>query len=183
MEKAGRRPLPTTYSAGFTRRALETLDGFDETFPFRITGCGPLLEARQAGEPFACTEGRVAHTHRDRWSAYFRLKMSRGKWRHRVLRKFPEMGLSDGYTPQAMKLQMLMSPLLVQAPLLSLTAADALFCQAACVSGSDSAPGKGGRRKRPRDAATDSVFCCGGRGSGRGLLLGFLEGRQNLFAP
>lgn len=122
MEKAGRTTLADTYSAGFTRRALETLDGFDETFPLPDHEDVDLSWrlVRAGGTIRFVPKAGVAHTHRDRWSAYFRLKMSRGKWRHRVLRKFPEMALSDGYTPQAMKLQMLMSPLLVPAALLSL---------------------------------------------------------------
>jgi GT2 family glycosyltransferase len=122
MEKAGRITLADTYSAGFTRQALEALGGFDETFPvpdhedvdlsWRLVGAGGTIR-------FVPKAG-VAHTHRDRWSAYFRLKMSRGKWRHRVLRKFPEKALTDGYTPQTLKLQMLMSPMVLPAALISL---------------------------------------------------------------
>ncbi len=121
MNRAGRVTLADTYSAGFTREALESLGGFDETFPvpdhedvdlsWRLVGSGGSIRF--------VPEAGVAHTHRERWGAYFMLKMSRGRWRHRVLRKFPEMALSDGYTPQAMKFQMLMSPLVLPAALLS----------------------------------------------------------------
>ncbi len=107
--------LADTYSAGFRRSCLERLDGFDETFPlpdhedvdlsWRLTGSG----GRIAFVP----DARVRHTHRSTWKSYFRMKMSRGKWRIILVKNFPSMIISDGYTPQMLKFQMLLAPVIL----------------------------------------------------------------------
>jgi len=114
MGKAREVTIADTYSAGFTRESLESLGGFDETFPVPdhedVDLSWRLLE--KGGRIRFVPDAGVAHTHRPGWVAYFRLKMSRGRWRLKVLRKFPSMARSDGYTPQTMKVQMLLAPLL-----------------------------------------------------------------------
>lgn len=117
IRKARRVTIADTYSAGFTREILERTGGFDESFPvpdhedvdlsWRLLGAGGTI-------CFVPGAG-VAHTHRSSWSAYFMLKMSRGTWRLRVLGGCPGMALRDGYTPQAMKLQMALGPLILPA--------------------------------------------------------------------
>lgn len=117
IAKAGRVTMADTYSAGFTREMLERTGGFDESFPVPdhedVDLSWRLLDA--GGTICFVPAAGVAHTHRSRWSAYFMLKMSRGRWRLRVLADFPGMALADGYTPQAMKLQMVLAPLLIPA--------------------------------------------------------------------
>ena len=111
MKNAVTIHLADTYSAGFRRDWLEKLEGFDESFPlpehedvdlsWRLTGAG--------GKIGFAAEARVAHTHKPGWIAYFKMKFRRGKWRMMLIRKFPARAVSDGYTPQTMKLQMLLS--------------------------------------------------------------------------
>jgi len=103
-----------TYSAGFRRSVLEEAGGFDESFPvadhedvdlsYRLARAGKRLVFRP--------DALVEHTHRETWRGYWRLKLSRGRWRLRVLRDFPRKAFRDSYTPLCMKLQVLLVPLL-----------------------------------------------------------------------
>ncbi len=106
--------LVDTYSAGFTRRALEAMDGFDESFPlpdhedvdlsYRMKAAGMDLRF----EP----EALVRHRHRDTWIGYFRTKVSRGRWRTKVLRRFPRKVGGGAYTPLGLKAQIALCALL-----------------------------------------------------------------------
>jgi len=99
-----------TYSAGYRRSVLEKTGGFDETFPFpdhedvdlsyRMVRDGYVLHFAPAA--------KVSHTHRKTWTAYCRMKYSRGRWRMKVLRKFPGKAGADSYTPLCLKLQILL---------------------------------------------------------------------------
>lgn len=117
MLKASEVTIADTYSAGFTRESLELTGGFDETFPVPdhedVDLSWRLLKA--GGRIRFVPGAGVAHTHRPGWVAYFRLKTGRGRWRLKVLGKFPAMARSDGYTPQSMKVQMLLGPLVAPA--------------------------------------------------------------------
>lgn len=102
--------LADTYSAGFRKSSLEELGGFDEGFPFPehedVDLSWRLI--RQGGKIGFIPGARVAHTHRRTWREYFDLKLRRGKWRVMLVKGFPEMAVNDGYTPHAMKLQMIL---------------------------------------------------------------------------
>ncbi len=114
LSKHGDTDLVDTYSAAFRREALERAAGFDESFPapdhedvdlsYRMKAMGMNLMF----EPDAL----VAHTHRDSWGAYFRMKVSRGRWRMKVLRKFPDKAGGGFYTPFTLKLQIILCMLL-----------------------------------------------------------------------
>ncbi len=101
--------LVDTYSAGFTRHAMEAVDGFDESFPFPDHEDMDLsYKMQEKGFKFAFVpEARVLHSHRATWKAYFRMKVSRGRWRIRVVRRFLSKAVKDSYTPSALKLQMI----------------------------------------------------------------------------
>lgn len=111
MKRAGTIHLADTYSAGFRREWLEKLGGFDESFPlpehedvdlsWRLSASG--------GQIGFVPGARVAHVHRKSWTAYFKMKYRRGQWRIMLIRKFPARAVKDGYTPQTLKLQMLLS--------------------------------------------------------------------------
>jgi GT2 family glycosyltransferase len=111
MSRAAVVYLADTYSAGFRRSWLEKLGGFDESFPLPEHEDVDLSwRLTEAGGKIGFVPGaRVAHAHRATWKDYFRLKYRRGKWRIILVRKFPARVLTDGYTPQTMKLQMLLS--------------------------------------------------------------------------
>ncbi len=103
--------LADTYSAGFRKSWLEKLDGFNENFPlpehedvdlsWRFVQLGGHIGFEVAA--------RVEHRHRDSWIAYFKTKFRRGKWRAMLIKSYPSRAVSDGYTPQTLKLQMLSS--------------------------------------------------------------------------
>jgi len=109
-----------TYSAGYRRSVLESTGGFDESFPFpdhedidlscRMTGEGYVLRFA----PLA----KVSHRHRETWGKYFRMKFSRGRWRMKVVKRYPRRAGTDTYTPKCMKLQIILCPLLVPVLLL-----------------------------------------------------------------
>ena len=56
-------------------------------------------------------EAQVYHQHAQSWPGYFRTKMGRGFWRIMVYRRYPGKALKDSYTPQVLKLQILLAPL------------------------------------------------------------------------
>ncbi|OPL19532.1 MAG: hypothetical protein AVO35_10235 [Candidatus Aegiribacteria sp. MLS_C] len=103
-----------TYSAGYRREALEVSKGFDESFPFpdhEDVDLSYRLESMGMALRFA-PDARVSHTHRATWSSYFRMKYGRGRWKTRVLRRYPAKAGSDTYTPRCLRLQILMCLLL-----------------------------------------------------------------------
>lgn len=115
-----------TYSAGYRRSVLESTGGFDESFPFPDHE-DIDLSCRMAGEGYLlrfAPEAKVSHRHRETWRAYFRMKFSRGRWRMKIVRRYPRKAGTDTYTPLCMKLQIILCPLL--APALLLLFADPL---------------------------------------------------------
>jgi GT2 family glycosyltransferase len=106
--------LVDTYSAGYRREALERTGGFDQSFPFpdhedvdlsyRLASMGCVMK-------FA-PDARVGHRHRSSWRAYFGMKHGRGRWRTRILRRFPKKAGSDSYTPSCLRLQIVLCLLL-----------------------------------------------------------------------
>ncbi|MEK6531947.1 MAG: glycosyltransferase [Deltaproteobacteria bacterium] len=105
-----------TYSAGFRREVFLGLNGFDEKFPvannedtelsYRMSSKG----MKMVFNPNAV----VAHlNHPDSLKRYARIKFWRGYWRMVVYRRFPGKMLKDAYTPQMLKLQILLLPLML----------------------------------------------------------------------
>jgi glycosyltransferase involved in cell wall biosynthesis len=107
--------LVDTYSACFTREALESVSGFDESFPLPDHEDVDLsYRLRAAGHKLIFHgPARVAHKHQPTWKAYLRMKVSRGKWRMKVLRSFPGKAASDSYTPVSLKAQLALMALLL----------------------------------------------------------------------
>ena len=99
-----------TYSAAFRASALRQVGGFDPAFPhannedvdfsYRLArqGCRLVFNRRAL----------VYHHHADRWLAYLRLKIKRGYWRLVVYRLHPGKALRDSYTPQLLKVQIVL---------------------------------------------------------------------------
>lgn len=111
-----------SYAAGFRAAVFREAGGFDPAFrspnhedadlSYRLAAAGHLLRFNRAAI--------VHHRHVDTWWGYFRLKITRGYWRMLVIRRHPDKGLRDSYTPQVIKLQLL---LVVAVPVLALAAA------------------------------------------------------------
>jgi len=100
-----------SYAAAFRKRVFQKVGGFDPHFPvannedvdlsYKIAGMGhPMVFNPDA---------IVYHTHPDSMKTYLKLKFSRAYWRMLVYRRFPEKIVSDSYTPQSLKCQILMT--------------------------------------------------------------------------
>ena len=122
-----------TYSAAFSRTVFTELEGFDTSFPlannedvefsYRMADRGH----RMVFNPDAV----VYHHHPDTIYRYLRTKFGRAYWRMAVYRTFPEKMKSDSYTPQTLKVQILLA-FLVLAGLLGELVVDRGFLIAAC---------------------------------------------------
>ncbi|MCI5159223.1 MAG: glycosyltransferase, partial [Candidatus Electrothrix sp. AUS1_2] len=99
-----------TYSAGFRREIFLGLGGFDTRFP-KADNEDTEFSYRMAehGHTMVFTHrALVRHlNHPDSVLRYLRLKFSRGYWRLMVYRLHPERAIKDSYTPQTLKLQIL----------------------------------------------------------------------------
>ena len=99
-----------SYAAAFRTSVLRVAGGFDPVFTrannedvelsYRLARLGhKLVFVRRA---------QVAHRHVATWRGYFRTKRRRGFWRMLVYRIHPGKALRDSYTPQTLKLQILL---------------------------------------------------------------------------
>ncbi len=104
-----------TYSAAFRRDTFWEIGGFNESFPYpnnedvdlsyRMASYSKLMVFNP--------DAIVVHRHKTRVLDYFKLKFSRAFWRMVVYSKYPEKIIKDSYTPPSMKLQMLLTGLLI----------------------------------------------------------------------
>jgi glycosyltransferase involved in cell wall biosynthesis len=99
-----------TYAAAFRASVLRAIGGFDPAFP-QANNEDVDLSYRLAehGHRLIFNRGAtVYHRHVAGWRAYARLKARRGYWRMMVYRLHPGKAVRDSYTPQVMKLQILL---------------------------------------------------------------------------
>ena len=99
-----------SYAAAFRAMVLREVGGFDPAFPYannedvdlsyRIARLGHRLVFNR--------KAVVYHRHVTSWRAYIRLKIRRGYWRVMALKMHPDKALRDSYTPQLLKLQVLL---------------------------------------------------------------------------
>jgi GT2 family glycosyltransferase len=99
-----------TYSAAFRLAAFRDVGGFPPGFPeannedvelsYRLARAGHRLVFNQ--------RAIVTHRHPSSWWSYFLLKIRRGHWRMVVYRLHPGKAVSDTYTPQTLKVQVLL---------------------------------------------------------------------------
>lgn len=114
-----------TYSAAYRRDVLLANNGFDERFDyledqelsFRLAARGYKMVFQPAAV--------VDHLHASTLNAYLRKKQIIGYWKSQVVRRFPDRAVKDSHTPQAMKVQMGLSVLLI--PSLIVGVAGAVF--------------------------------------------------------
>lgn len=115
---AGMRTQPTvdivaTYSAAFRRDIFLKEKGFDPSFPkannedvefsYRLS--------RQGYRMVFAPAATVAHPHMPTWWGYARTKLGRAFWRTVVYKRYPAKAIKDSYTPQTLKLQIVLAPL------------------------------------------------------------------------
>jgi cellulose synthase/poly-beta-1,6-N-acetylglucosamine synthase-like glycosyltransferase len=108
-----------SYSAGYRRKVLLDIDGFDPSFPavedielsFRISSKGYRLVFAQ--------DAVVYHRHRESYREYFRKKLWVASWWVAVYRRHPEKVGNDSRQPRVLLAQIGLAGLLVAAlPLL-----------------------------------------------------------------
>jgi lipopolysaccharide/colanic/teichoic acid biosynthesis glycosyltransferase/GT2 family glycosyltransferase len=99
-----------SYSAAIRAEAFRAVGGFDPHFPLADNEDVDLSFklARSGFKMVFCPRAIVYHVHADTWRRYLGLKLRRAYWRARVYRRFPERMLSDNYTPQLLKFQVLL---------------------------------------------------------------------------
>ena len=104
-----------SYAAAFRKLVFCQVGGFDAHFPVANNEDVDLSYkiARLGHTMVFNPRAIVYHTHPDSFRIYMRLKFSRAYWRMLVYRKFPEKIVSDSYTPQSLKLQILSAGLLI----------------------------------------------------------------------
>jgi exopolysaccharide biosynthesis polyprenyl glycosylphosphotransferase len=104
-----------SHAAAFLVEIFNEVGGFDPHFPVANNEDVELsykiarLGYRMVFNPDAI----VFHTHPDTFSKYIHTKFLRAYWRMLVYRRFPEKVLSDTYTPQTMKLQIIFAAMLL----------------------------------------------------------------------
>jgi cellulose synthase/poly-beta-1,6-N-acetylglucosamine synthase-like glycosyltransferase len=116
-----------TYSAGYRREVFLATGGFDTRYPdasvedqelsFRLAERGHKLVFNP--------QAIVYHQHPETLKAYFRRKFSIGYWKVKVLRRHPGKALRDSHTPQTLKMQMVLSLMLL--PLVPLALVNVFF--------------------------------------------------------
>jgi GT2 family glycosyltransferase len=104
-----------TYSAAYRRAQFREMGGYDTSFPVACAEDAELsyrMSARGWKMEFI-PEAIVYHTHPDSLSSYLKKKYKFAFWRVLAVRKNPAKGVKDSHTPQIMKFQLLLVPLLV----------------------------------------------------------------------
>ncbi len=112
-DRLERRPtidFVDSYAAAFRVEVLRQAGGFDPAFPHANNEDVDLsYRLARLGYRFVFNRRAVVyHRHVASWGGYFRLKIRRGYWRIMALKMHPGKALSDSYTPQLLKLQVLL---------------------------------------------------------------------------
>jgi glycosyltransferase involved in cell wall biosynthesis len=111
-----------SYAAAFRAQVLQEAGGFNPVFP-QANNEDVDLSYRLAERGFRLVFNRQAvvyHHHVATWRRYASLKTRRGYWRIVVYRLHPGKALHDSYTPQLLKLQVLLVYLALGLALLAL---------------------------------------------------------------
>jgi GT2 family glycosyltransferase len=123
-----------TYSAGFKRSVFMEMGGYDTGFP---VACAEDVELsyRMYARGFKMVfnpRAAVYHIHPSSLRNYMKKKYKFAYWRMLAVRKNPARAISDSHTPQTMKLQMVLAPLVAGAGASSAFApgADTVFAAA-----------------------------------------------------
>jgi GT2 family glycosyltransferase len=102
-----------TYAAAFRIDVLKKSGGFDPAF---IQNEDVDLSYRLAQTGYKLVFNRQAvvyHTHPSTWRTYFFQKIKRGYWRMLAYRQHPSKAVNDSYTPQLLKVQIVLMYLIL----------------------------------------------------------------------
>ncbi len=111
LEAAETVDVVFSYSAAFRTEVFRELGGFDTRFPVADNEDTDLSwRLVDAGHKAVFNpKAQLYHRHPASLKQYFRKKISRGYWRVIVYRRFPGKAVKDSYTPQSLKLQILLA--------------------------------------------------------------------------
>ena len=99
-----------TYAAAYKRDIFKEFEGFDTEFPLS-SGEDAEFSYRISEKGYKmvfCPGAFVYHTHPQTWISYFRVKFWRAYWRMLAYRKNPGKMINDSYTPQTLKIQIML---------------------------------------------------------------------------
>lgn len=115
MARRGQIDFVDTYAAGYRREVFLREGGFDVGYP-KASVEDQEFSFRLAERGYRMVFNRQAvvyHQHPRTLAAYLRRKFDIGYWKVIVLRRHPRKALRDSYTPQSLKIQMVLVLLLV----------------------------------------------------------------------
>ncbi|RJQ16228.1 MAG: glycosyltransferase [Nitrospiraceae bacterium] len=125
-----------TYACGYRRKVFRQAGGFDNSFPtasvedqefsFRIAKKGHKLVFNP--------KASVRHLHAASLGNYLRKKYKIGYWKVLVLKKHPEKMVSDSHTPQLLKFQMVLAPVVIISGLYKFVCGGRLFFELSLLS-------------------------------------------------
>jgi exopolysaccharide biosynthesis polyprenyl glycosylphosphotransferase len=100
-----------SHAAGFRKQTFLAMGGFDPNFPVANNEDVELSYklARAGHKMVFAPRAVVYHRHPETLLRYLYVKLLRAYWRIMVYRKFPEKMVSDSYTPQTLKLQIVLA--------------------------------------------------------------------------
>ena len=121
LEAAPHVDVVFSYSAAFRKQVFMDVGMFDTGFPVADNEDTDLsYRVASAGYKIIFNPRAIIyHRHPDTLKKYLGKKVSRAYWRVVVYRRFPEKVLKDSYTPQSLKLQILLVFLFASAALIS----------------------------------------------------------------
>ena len=104
-----------TYSGAFRRSVFLAVGGFDTNFPVANNEDVELSYrmASQGHKMVFNPNAIVYHKHPDTVAGYLKQKFGRAYWRMAVYREFPDKIKTDSYTPQSLKLQIVLAFVMV----------------------------------------------------------------------
>lgn len=124
-----------THSAAYRRDVFLDLKGFDERMPNDGDDLELAYRLAQSGRRIVyAPDGLVFHRHPETLVEYARKKFGRGFWRTLVYKRYPAKVAHDSYTPQLLKLQVLVAGLVAACALLGLALRSGLLLGAAVAS-------------------------------------------------
>jgi exopolysaccharide biosynthesis polyprenyl glycosylphosphotransferase len=107
--------LVASFAAAFRRSVFEDVGGFDAHYPLANNEDVELsYKIAERGYRMVYNDDAVVyHRHPASWKKYFSIKFSRAFWRILVYKKFPGKILRDTYTPQSLKMQIVVAWMVV----------------------------------------------------------------------
>lgn len=118
------------------RQVFLDLGGFREDFRYSEDAELAYRINQQGSKMVLAKADRVLHHHPTHWRNYFQMKFCRGLWRMRTYQLFPQKIVSDSWTPQTLKFQIIATGLLPVLVILSLVHPDLVWAPVLLFCGS-----------------------------------------------